>query len=52
LLADETDYRQMLRSLGPDDKKKAAHAIDMHTLKGLALGVNRQFDRAYTALFA
>lgn len=51
VLADETDYRQMVRDVAPDDKKKAAYAIDMHTLKGLALVVNRQFDRAYAALF-
>ncbi|HTP29768.1 MAG TPA: StbB family protein [Anaeromyxobacteraceae bacterium] len=51
VLADPTDYRKLLKSLGPDEKQQAAHAIDMHTLKGLALGVNRQFDRAYAALF-
>ena len=52
VLSDETDYRQVLKNLTPDEKKKAAYAIDMHTLKGLARGVNRQFDRAFTALFA
>ena len=51
VLSDETDYRQVLKNLTPDEKKKAAYAIDMHTLKGLARGVNRQFDRAFTALF-
>jgi len=52
VLADPTDYRKVLRGLGADEKMRVAHAIDMHTLKGLAVGVNRQFDRAYVALFA
>lgn len=53
VLQDQTDYRKQLKEMGPDaDRKQTSHAIDMHALKALSRGVQRQFDRAYDALFA
>lgn len=53
ILKDETDYRALLKALDKDaEKKKAAHYSDMHAIKGLAKGVNRQLDGVFSALFA
>ena len=53
VVQDETDYKALLKGLDKDaDKKKAAHYADMHAIKGLARGVNRQLDGVFAALFA
>lgn len=53
VVQDETDYKALLRGLDKDaDKKKAAHYADMHAIKGLARGVNRQLDAVFAAVFA
>lgn len=51
ILADQTDYRQLLREADPKDRKRISHLSDMHTLKALARPVDRQLDRAFQALF-
>jgi len=52
VLNDETDYRAALKSLDREaDKKKITHYTDMHAIKSLAKGVNRQLDTVFGALF-
>jgi hypothetical protein len=52
VLNDETDYRAALKTLDREaDKKKIAHYTDMHAIKSLAKGVNRQLDTVFAALF-
>ncbi|NYT79532.1 plasmid stability protein StbB [Alcaligenaceae bacterium] len=52
VLADQTDYRQMLREADRSNHKQIAHLSNMHALRALARPVNRQLDRAFAALFA
>src|SRR5699024_7815488 len=52
ILADTTDYRQQLREVDRDDKKKVSYLSNMHTLQALAKPVNRQLDRAFAALMS
>lgn len=52
ILSDETDYRQKLREVDRSDKSAIAHLSDMVALQSLARPVDRQLDRAFTALFA
>ncbi|EFF43156.1 StbB family protein [Xanthomonas citri] len=49
IVADETDYRAMLREAKDEDAK--AHAISMISAKWLAKSANRNLDDAYKALF-
>lgn len=52
VVTDETDYKALLKGLDREtDKKKASHYADMHAVKGLARGVNRQLDAVFTAIF-
>lgn len=51
LIHDQTDYRAKLRALGKEgDEATAAHYIDMHVLKSLAVSVNRNLDGVFRAL--
>src|SRR5690625_217890 len=50
VLADETDYRQQLREADRSDLQKISFLTNMHALQALARPVNRQLDRAFTAL--
>ena len=53
VLKDPTDYRALLKTMDREaDRKKAAHYTDLHAIKSLAKGVNRQLDGVYSALFA
>lgn len=52
ILADQTDYRQLLREADRSDAKLVAHLSDRYALQSLARPVDRQLDRAFTALFA
>lgn len=52
LMADETDYRERLRTVDKADAKAIAHFSDMHALKLLSKAAAPQFDRAFEALFA
>ncbi|MEP9532595.1 plasmid stabilization protein, partial [Xanthomonas euvesicatoria] len=49
IVADETDYRAMLREAKDEDAK--AHAISMISAQWLAKSANRNLDDAYKALF-
>ncbi|TBW93000.1 plasmid stabilization protein, partial (plasmid) [Xanthomonas citri pv. aurantifolii] len=49
IVADETDYRAMLREAKDEDAK--AHAINMISAKWLAKSANKNLDDAYKALF-
>lgn len=51
ILADETNYRQLLREADRSDARRIAHLSDMHALQSLARPVDRQLDRAFAALF-
>lgn len=51
ILADETNYRQKLRETDRNDKKRIAQLSDMVALQALARPVDRQLDRAFSALF-
>lgn len=52
ILADTTDYRQLLREADRTDTALTSHLSDMHALQSLARPVDRQLDRAFNALFA
>lgn len=52
ILADKTDYRQMLREVDRADTARISHLSDMHALQALARPVDRQLDRVFDALFA
>ncbi|GAA0228957.1 StbB family protein [Castellaniella daejeonensis] len=52
VLADQTDYRALLRSTDPGDRQRIAHLSNRHALRALAKPVDRQLNRAFTALFA
>lgn len=51
ILADETNYRQQLRETDRNDKKRISQLSDMVALQALARPVDRQLDKAFTALF-
>lgn len=51
ILADPTDYRQLLREADRSDTQRTTYLSDMHALQSLARPVDRQLDRAFTALF-
>ena len=52
ILADTTDYRQLLREADREDAALTSHLSDMHALQALARPVDRQLDRVFNALFA
>lgn len=52
ILADTTDYRQLLREADRTDTALTSHLSDMHALQSLARPVDRQLDHAFNALFA
>lgn len=51
VLADGTDYRQLLREADPSDAAEIARLSDLHALQALARPVHRQLDAAFQALF-
>lgn len=51
ILADETNYRQKLRETDRNDKKRISQLSDMVALQALARPVDRQLDKAFSALF-
>ncbi|MDR7948288.1 StbB family protein [Achromobacter aegrifaciens] len=51
ILADETNYRQQLRETDRNDEKRISQLSDMVALQALARPVDRQLDKAFTALF-
>ena len=51
VLADNNDYRQQLREADRNDTARIAHLSDHHALQSLARPVDRQLDRAFSALF-
>ncbi|QCS62670.1 StbB family protein [Achromobacter denitrificans] len=51
ILADEKNYRQQLRETDRNDKKRISQLSDMVALQALARPVDRQLDKAFTALF-
>lgn len=53
VMTDPVDYKAKLREIGRDgDPRQRAFFEDMHAIKALAKPMNRQFDRAYQALFS
>ena len=51
VLKDETDYKAKARELGPEgDAKQKAHYSDLHVIKSLAKGVNRNLDTVFSAV--
>lgn len=51
LMADETDYKELLRNKEADPKERARWS-DMYGLKLLCKGVNRKLDAVYNSLFS
>ncbi len=51
LMADETDYKELLKNKEADPKERARWS-DMYGLKLLCKGVNRKLDAVYNTLFA
>lgn len=51
LMADETDYKELLKDKDADPKERARWS-DMYGLKLLCKGVNRKLDSAYNVLFS
>lgn len=52
VLDDRTDYRQMLREKrGNASSYEISHWTDMHAIKSLAKGADRQLNAAFAALF-
>lgn len=52
VLADQTDYRELLRAADPVDQDRISHLSNRHALRSLAKPVDRQLSKAFTALFA
>lgn len=52
ILADETDYRSLVRALDKDrEPEKVAHAAQMHAIRSLARTVHKELDLAFEQLF-
>ena len=52
VLEDPNDYKAMLKALDKTKQRKEFnHYTDMHVMKSLARGVNRQLDKVYDELF-
>lgn len=51
VLADQTDYRALLRQADPTDQDRIAQLSNMHALRALARPVDRQLNAAFAALF-
>ena len=52
VLADQTDYRALLRDTDPDDHVRISQLSSRHALLALAKPVDRQMNAAFNALFA
>lgn len=53
VMADETDYRTMIRTLDREkEARKIQHAADMHAIRALAKAVHQQLDVTYQQLFS
>ncbi|MBO9356891.1 plasmid stability protein StbB [Bordetella petrii] len=52
VLADQTDYRALLRATDPDDHVRISQLSSRHALRALAKPVDRQMNAAFNALFA
>jgi hypothetical protein len=52
VLADQTDYRALLRSADPDDHARISQLSNRHALRALAKPVDRQMNAAFAALFS
>ncbi|MDP1757237.1 MAG: plasmid stability protein StbB, partial [Pseudohongiella sp.] len=51
LLADETDYKALIKNNPDASAKERSHWGDMHGLKALARSVNRNLDSVFSTLF-
>lgn len=51
VLADQTDYRSLLRQADPSDPARINHLTNRHALRALAKPVDRQLNTAFAALF-
>ncbi|MDN3988542.1 StbB family protein [Zwartia vadi] len=51
VLADQTDYRSLLRQSDPSDPGRINHLTNRHALRALAKPVDRQLNTAFAALF-
>lgn len=51
VIADETDYKAIIKARNGSEKD-LDHAADMHALKGMAKGANRNLDAVFHALFS
>lgn len=51
VLADQTDYRSLLRQADPSDPGRINHLTNRHALRALAKPVDRQLNTAFAALF-
>lgn len=52
VLADQTDYRALLREAKPDDHVRISQLSNRHALRALAKPVDRQMNAAFSALFS
>src|SRR5690606_25932026 len=52
VLADQTDYRALLRSADPEDHARISQLSNRHALRALAKPVDRQMNAAFAALFS
>lgn len=52
VLADQTDYKALLRDADRSDRARVSHLTNMHALRALARPVDRQLSAAFSALFA
>ncbi len=50
VLADDTDYRTLIRQADKTDTEHLAHLTEMHVLQSLARPVNRQLDHVFAAI--
>lgn len=51
VLADQTDYRNLLRQADHSDTARITHLTNRHALRALAKPVDRQLNTAFAALF-
>ncbi|OZA84765.1 MAG: plasmid stability protein StbB, partial [Burkholderiales bacterium 34-67-9] len=51
VLADQTDYRNLLRQADHADTARITHLTNRHALRALAKPVDRQLNIAFSALF-
>lgn len=51
IMADETDYRALLKKTPKDNESECSRLINLHTMKALAKPLNRRLDSCFEALF-